>query len=79
MSLEIVARFDIIRLSNEREVSNMSKYQVSFSFWGDTLFTYSFFIKASTMDDAVSIGAKRVMSVYGFKSLDEICVRKVGN
>lgn len=25
MSLEIVARFDIIRLSNEREVSNMEK------------------------------------------------------
>lgn len=78
MSLEIIARFDIIKSSKEREVSNMSKYQVRFSFWDDTFFTYSFFIKASTMDDAVSIGIKRVMSVYGFKSLDEICVRKVG-
>ena len=79
MTLEIVARFDIIKSSNKREVSNMSKYQIRFSFWGDTLFTYSFFIKASTMDDAVSIGAKRVMHVYGFKSLDEIYVRKAGN
>lgn len=56
----------------------MSKYQVRFSFWSDTLFTYSFFIKANNMDEAISLGANRVMCVYGFKSLDEICVRKAG-
>lgn len=56
----------------------MSRYQVRFSFWNDTLFTYSFFIKANNMDEAVSIGVNRVMHLYGFKSLDEICVRKVG-
>lgn len=57
----------------------MGKYQVRFCFWTRTMFTYSFYIKASCMDEAVSIGANRVMHDFGFDSLDGICVRKVGN